>query len=206
MKLYTYDPAPNARRVTLFMQYKGIEIDTTQIDMIALEQLGDGYKKVNPECTVPALVLDDGTVLTEVVGICAYLEALYPDKPLMGSSALERALVISWDHNLYMGIMSATAGILRNTSKGFVNRGLPGPISLPQIPELAERGKLQIPQLLAKLNEHLSSNQWVAGDNFSLADIDLMVSIDFMAWVKQSVPDQCEQLKSWYERAAAVFA
>jgi glutathione S-transferase len=206
MKLYTFDAAPNARRVTLFMQYKGIEIDTTQIAMMEQEQLGEAYQKVNPECTVPALVLDDGTVLTEVVGICAYLEALYPDKPLMGSSALEKALVISWDHKLFMGIMAATASILRNTSKGFVNRGLPGPVDLPQIPELAERGRLQIPQILAKLNEHLSNNQWVTGDNFSLADIDLMVSIDFMAWVKQSVPDECVHLKSWHERAAAVFA
>lgn len=206
MKLYTYDPAPNARRVTLFMQYKGIDIDTKQIDMMALEQLSDDYKEVNPECTVPALMLDDGTVLTEVVGICAYLEALYPDKPLMGSSALEKALVISWDHKLFVGIMAATGGILRNTSKGFVNRGLPGPIDVPQIPELAERGRLQIPQILVKLNEHLASNQWVAGGSFSLADIDLLVSIDFMAWVKQSVPDQCEHLKSWRERAAAVFS
>jgi glutathione S-transferase len=206
MKLYTFDAAPNARRVTLFMQYKGIEIDTTQIAMMELEQLGDDYKKINPECTVPALVLDDGTVLTEVVGICAYLESLYPDKPLMGSSALEKALVISWDHKLFMGIMAATASILRNTSKGFVNRGLPGPIDLPQIPELAERGRLQIPHILAKLDKHLANNQWVAGENFSLADIDLLVSIDFMGWVKQSVPDECVHVKSWHERAAAVFA
>jgi glutathione S-transferase len=206
MKLYTFDAAPNARRVALFMQYKGIEIDTTQIAMMELEQLGDDYKKINPECTVPALVLDDGTVLTEVVGICVYLEALYPERPLMGSSAMEKAQVISWDHKLFMGIMSAIASILRNTSKGFVNRGLPGPLDLPQIPELAERGRLQIPQVLTKLDEHLATNQWVAGDNFSLADIDLMVSIEFMAWVKHSVPEECVHIQSWHERTAAVFA
>ena len=62
MKLYTFDPAPNPRRLTLFMQYKGIEIETQQIDMMAGEQLGDDFRKINPECTVPALVLDDGTV------------------------------------------------------------------------------------------------------------------------------------------------
>ena len=206
MKLYTFDAAPNAKRVTLFMQYKGIEIDTTQIDMMAQAQLGDDFKKINPECTVPALVLDDGTVLSEVVGICVYLETLYPERPLMGSTALEKALVASWDHKLFMGLISATAGILRNTSKGFVNRGLPGPLDLPQIPELAERGRLQIPQFLAELDAHLASNPWLAGDNFSLADIDLMATIDFMAWVKQSVPDECVHLKNWRERADAVFA
>ena len=206
MKLYTFDTAPNPRRLTLFMQYKGINIETRQIDMRALEQLSDEYQTINPERTVPALVLDDGTVLTEVVGICVYLEALFPDKPLLGSSALEKALIISWDHKIFAGLSAATAGILRNSSKGFVDRALPGPINLPQIPELAERGRLQIPQLLPKLNEPLANNQWVAGDNFSLADIDLMVSIDFLAWVKQSVPDEYTHLKNWHERAAAVFA
>ncbi|MDH3993817.1 MAG: glutathione S-transferase N-terminal domain-containing protein, partial [Gammaproteobacteria bacterium] len=82
MKLYTYDPAPNPRRLALFMQHKGIEIESQQIDMMSAEQLGDDYLAINPEATVPALVLDDGSVLTEVVGICTYLEELYPEKPL----------------------------------------------------------------------------------------------------------------------------
>jgi len=206
MKLYTFDAAPNPRRLTLFMQYKGIDIETQQIDMMALEQLGDDYKSIIPECTVPALVLEDGTLLTEVIGICAYLEELHPDKPLMGSSSLERALVISWDHKIFLGLMAAIGGILRNTSKGFVNRGLPGPIDVPQIPELADRGRLQIQQLLPKIDAQLAAHPWLAGDNFTLADIDLLVSIDFMGWVKQTVPDECTHLKSWYERATALFA
>ena len=69
MKLYTFDPAPNPKRLALFMHYKGIDIDTVQIDLNAQEQLGDEYRAINPDCTVPALVLDDGTVLTEVIGI-----------------------------------------------------------------------------------------------------------------------------------------
>ena len=134
MKLYTYDPAPNPRRLTLFMQYKGIELDTQQVDLGTAEQLGDEYRKINPECSVPALVLDDGTVLTEVIGICAYLEALYPDKPLLGSTAKEKAQIISWDHRLFANVFSAIASILRNRSKAMVNRALPGPLDVPQIP------------------------------------------------------------------------
>ena len=95
MKLYTFDPAPNPRRLALFMKLKGIEIDTQQVDMMAAEQLTDAYRQINPACSVPALVLDDGTLLTEVVGMYAYLEELHPKTPLMGSTAAERALVIS---------------------------------------------------------------------------------------------------------------
>jgi glutathione S-transferase len=199
MKLYTFDPAPNPKRLALFMQYKGIEIETQQIDMMAAEQLGDDFRKINPECTVPALVLDDGTVLTEVIGICTYLEGLYPDK-------LEKAQVVSWDHKLYLGIMMGIASMLRNNGEAFRDRALPGPLDVPQIPELAERGLLQLQHALPKLDAHLATSTWLAGDNLTFADIDLLVGIGFMAWVKQSVPEQCTHLKAWYERAAAELA
>lgn len=203
MKLYTYDPAPNPRRLALFMQYKDIEIETQQIDMMAGEQLGDEFRAINPECTVPALVLDDGSVLTEVVGICTYLEGMYPDKPLMGTTPLEKALVISWDHKLFVGVMMSIASMLRNRSEAFRDRALPGALDVPQIPELVDRGRLMLQDLMPKLDAHLAENTWMAGDNLTFADIDLLVSVDFMAWVKQSIPEDCTNLKSWQERAAA---
>ncbi len=203
MKLYTYDPAPNPKRLTLFMAHKGIEIETQQIDMMAAEQLGETFRSINPECTVPALVLDDGTVLTEVVGICCYLEELYPGRPLMGQTALERAQVISWDHKLFVGSIQAVASMLRNSSKGFAGRALSGPLDIPQIPELVDRGLLQLQYALPKLDTHLAQSPWVAGENFTLADIDLWVVVDFMAWVKQTIPEQCKHLSDWYQRASA---
>ena len=206
MKLYTFDPAPNPRRLTLFMQYKGIEIETQQIDMMTAEQLGDDYRKINPDCTVPTLVLDDGTILTEVVGICTYLEATHGDKPLMGSTPLEQAQVISWDHKLFLTLMMPVAGMLRNRGEGFQDRALPGPLNIPQIPELIDRGALQLQYILPKLDAHLADHKWLAGDNFTFADIDLLVGLDFIGWVKQSVPDECSHLKAWQERAAAELA
>jgi len=203
MKLYTYDPAPNPRRVALFTQYKGIDIDALQIDLATGEQLGEDYRRINPECTVPALQLDDGTVLTEVIGICTYLEALHPDRPLLGTTPLEKALVISWVHRLFGGMTMAIAGMLRNRSRAFENRGLPGPLDLPQIPELVERGKLQLRHILPRLDNELAARPWLAGNNFTFADIDLLVAVDFMAWVKESVPAECTHLLAWYERAKA---
>jgi glutathione S-transferase len=188
------------------MQHKGIEIDTQQIDMMAAEQLGDDFRKINPEGTVPTLVLDDGTVLTEVVGICTYLEELYPQKPLLGTTPLEKAQVISWDHRLFAGMTMAIAAMLRENSKAFRDRALPGSLNVPQIPELTERGLLQLQHILPVLDAHLANSTWLAGDNFTFADIDLLVMVDFMAWVKQSVPEECTHLKAWYERAAAELA
>jgi glutathione S-transferase len=206
MKLYTYDPAPNPRRLTLFLKLKGVEIETQQVDLMVAEQLTDAYRQVNPACTVPALVLDDGTVLTEVIGIYTYLEQLHPEPPLMGSTAEERAQVISWCHRLFYGLMMAIASVLRNKSKSFHNRALPGPLDTPQIPELVERGLLQVRHILPELDTHLATSTWLAGDNFTVADIDLLVAIDFLAWIKESVPEHCPHLKAWYERAATRVA
>jgi glutathione S-transferase len=201
VKLYTYDLAPNPRRLGLFLKYKGISLDTQQIDLATGEQFTEAFRSINPHCTVPALQLDDGTVLTEVIGICVYLEALYPSKPLLGSSDREKAEVISLDHQLFVSVMMAIAGILRNGSKAFANRALTGPLNVPQLPELVERGKLQLSHLLPALDNQLANRPWLAGDNFTFADIDLLVMVDFMAWVKMSVPEECTHLKAWYERA-----
>ncbi len=206
MKLYTYDPAPNPRRLALFLKLKGIEIETQPVDMLVAEQLSDAYRAVNPACTVPALVLDDGTVLTEVIGMYTYLEQLYPEQPLMGSTAVERAQVVSWCHKLFHDLMMAIASVLRNRGKSFHNRALPGPLDTPQIPALAERGLLQIRHILPELDAHLATSTWLAGDNFTVADIDLLVTIDFLAWIKESIPEHCPHLKAWYARAAAHVA
>ena len=69
MKLYTYDAAPNPQRLAHFMKYKGIEIDTQQVDMMTAEQLQEQYRAIYPDCTLPGLVLEDGTVLTDVMGM-----------------------------------------------------------------------------------------------------------------------------------------
>ena len=203
MKIYTFDNAPNGRRLQLFLNYKGLSIDTEQVDMLSQAQLTDEYRAIVPTGTVPALVLDDGSVMTEVIGQCVYLEAIHPDKPLLGSSAMEKALIMSWDHKLYGGLFTAIASMLRNHSKAFENRGLPGPLDLPQIPQLVTRGKLQIDYMLPELDAHLANNTWVIGDTLTMADIDLLVACDFLAWVKESIPETCSHLSDWYARASA---
>ncbi|MDZ7783667.1 MAG: glutathione S-transferase family protein [Halioglobus sp.] len=203
MKLYTFDPAPNPRRLALFMQYKGIEIDTEQVDLMKGEQLTPEYRAINPECTVPALVLDDGTTLSAVIGICTYLEETHPEKPLLGTTALEKARVISWSHHLFVGLFQAIANILRNANENFAGRALPGPLELPQIPELAERGRQQVAHFLPMFDAHLSHNRFMAGDSISMADIDLLVALEFLGWVQESVPEDCKSLLEWRERATA---
>lgn len=206
MKVYTYPAAPNPQRLATFMKYKGIEIDTQEIDMGQREQLSDAYRAINPDCTLPALVLDDGTVISQVIGQVTYLEQVFPDKPLLGSTPTEKALVISWCHKLANSLTLGIATVFRNRSKGFVDRALPGPLNLPQIPELIDRGMAQIDYSLQELDAHLAKNTWMAGDNFTFADIDLLTGLGFMGWLKKSIPEECTHLQAWHERAQAELA
>jgi glutathione S-transferase len=205
MHLYTFDPAPNPRRLQLFIHYKGIDVETTQIDLMEKAQLEEDYLRINPAGTVPALVLDDGTVLSEVIGACDYLEALYPERPLLGTTPLERAQVLSWDHRLFNTCIMAVAEILRNGNPNFADRALPGPLPVPQIPELVERGRLRLGPGFATADEALARSPFLAGEQPSLADIDLLVVTEFAGWVKESVPDSCQHIHAWLPRAKAAL-
>jgi len=93
MKLYDCATAPSPRRVRIFLAEKGLQIDTVQVDLRNGEQFSDAFRVINPDCTVPALALDDGTVIADAVAICHYIEELHPDPPLIGSTPQERAVV-----------------------------------------------------------------------------------------------------------------
>lgn len=206
MKLYTYDPAPNPKRLAYFMTYKGLEIETAQVDLMNKEQLRDEYQSINPECTVPALVLDDGTVFTEVIGMCVYLEAMFPEKPLLGSTDLEKAQIISWDHKLFNMVFMGVADALRNGSPNFANHALPGPREVAQIPDLVTRGKLRLDYAWPKLDAEMAGKDWLVGDGISMADLDLLACIKFAAWVKSSPGDEFANLHAHASRVSDVLS
>ena len=207
MKLYTCEPAPNPDRLTMFMQYKGISIDTVQVDLGNQEQLGDDYLAAVPEGTVPVLVLDDESRLTEVIAIVHYLEQLYPERPLLGVTPAEKAMVLNWNHRLFNTIFMAIAEAFRNGHPAYKDRALPGPKNYPQITELAARGKARLDDALESMNSLLTERDWVAGDRFSFADIDLMVAISFAKWgARTELGDQQQALQAWRQRVKAELA
>ena len=199
MKLYTYDPAPNPRRVELFMAYKGIDIETAQVDLGAREHFEQQFLTINPLATVPTLHLDDGNVLTEIVSICDYLESQYPQKPLMGNSPLERAQVLSWDHRLHGEFLLAVAEVLRNTAKMFTDHAVPGQASFKQIPELAARGEGRVEVIFDELENYLATRSYFVGDSLTLADI-AFCCFEFCGWIKKPVPEDNTNTQAWLTR------
>ncbi|MEH6552035.1 MAG: glutathione S-transferase family protein [Pseudomonadales bacterium] len=206
MKLYTFEFAPNPQRLHLFMKLKGIEIPSQEINLgEPQEQFSPDFKSINPSCTVPCLVLDDGQILSEVIGICSYLEDLYPDRALMGNDSLERAQVISWDHRIYLEGMSPVAEILRNGNKAFAGRAMPGALAVEQIPELIDRGVKRLDAFFDIADAALEAREFLVGSGPSLADIDLFVLVNFAGWTKTSIPEHCTRLASHHKRMAVLL-
>lgn len=199
MKFYDCQPAPSPRRVRIFIAEKGIELETIEVDLANREQLGAAFKEINPDCTVPVLELDDGTRLTEVFAICQYLEHTFPDPPLMGSSATECALVTMWNTKVEQQGLAAMAETLRNRAKGMKGRALTGPDDFEQISELIDRGRRRFEIFMDRMDRQLKDSQFVVGDAFAIADISLLVAIDFAAWSKISIAEEMVNLGRWYD-------
>lgn len=198
MLFYDCTTAPSPRRVRIFAHEKGISLPSKQVNLRSGEQFSDEFRAINPRCVVPTLVLEDGTVLSDSIAICRYLEIRFPDTPLMGTDAKEAALIEMRQREIELDGILAIVDAFRNGTKGLKDRALPGPSLVPQIPELVERGKARFERFMYELDNELNQTEFVAGETYSIADISLFVAIDFAGWIKMSIPDECTNLLRWH--------
>jgi len=194
---YDCATAPSPRRARILLAEKGVPHETIEVDLRSGEQLGEAYRKVNPHCTVPTLRTDDGLALSDNAGITAYLEARYPQPPLLGTSPAERAEIASWNWRIEFEGLMAIAEAMRNRAPAMVDRALPGPVNYPQIPELAERGLARVQQFLVTLNDRLAGREFVATERFSVCDITAVVAVDFARVVRIKPGEQHPHLLRW---------
>ncbi|MDE2081896.1 MAG: glutathione S-transferase [Burkholderiales bacterium] len=197
LTLYDYAMAPSPRRARILLAEKGVVHDTVSIDLRANEQLGEAYRAINPQCTVPALRLEDGRVLTDNAAIAAYLEARYPAPPLLGTTPFEKAEIASWNWRAEFEGLLAVAEALRNSAPAMKERALTGPVGYPQIPELAARGLARVQQFFATLDAHLADRETLAGGGFSIADITAVVAVDFARVVRVKPGEAHPHLLRW---------
>jgi glutathione S-transferase len=192
MRLYDGGRAPNPRRVRVYLAEKGITVPTEQVDLGALQQKSDAYTTINPMQRVPALVLDDGTVITESIAICRYFEALHPDPPLFGRGALQSALVEMWNRRVEFHLFIPVSNIFRHLHPAMKE------MEIPQVKEWGEANKPRALSFLDHLDGELKTRSFIASNDYSVADITAMIAIDFLRVSKLAVPDALTNLKRWY--------
>jgi glutathione S-transferase len=196
MKLFNAAFPPSPRRVRVFLAEKSIDVPRVEVDLAAQEHRGEAFTALNPLQCVPALELDDGSVITESAAICRYFEALHPEPSLFGRTPEEIALVDMWMRRVEFGLYATIAAVFRHSHPAMKAS------EVPQCAEWAEINKPRVLDELAFLNSALEGREWLATDFYSVADIALLCSVDFMRPIRIAIPDDCENLKRWHLAAS----
>jgi len=204
MKLYHSTSSPNSRRVRIFIAEKGISVPLQPVNLGEKEQFSDWFTAINPRQQVPALVLDDGRTLAEVPAIWRYLEEIYPELPLFGNDAVDEALITMWERRVELDGFAPTMEGVRNAAAGLKGRALSGPHDYEQIPALVDRNRCRVADFYADFDDRLDEVPFVAGTEFSVADITALVTVDFAtAALKMPIPNSSRAFRRWYEKVSA---
>ena len=198
MKLYN-SGGPNPRMVRMFMAEKGVDAPKIEVDLRGGENRREPYLKVNPSGQMPALELDDGTVLAEIKAICEYIDEIKKDTPsLIGDTPAERAKTRMWTRRIDLNIVEPAANGFRFSEglKLFQDR-------IRCIPQAADELKATARDKLMWLDGLMGANPFVTGSKLTMADILLFAFLDFMKTVGQPLDPNAKNLTAWFERMKA---
>lgn len=204
MKLYDSPWAPSPRRVRIFLAEKGIAVERITVDLRQNEQLGEAFLAVNPRGVVPALQLDDGTVITESSAICRYFESIQPEPPLFGTDPVSIARIETWTRLVEADGYAAAVYAFRNSKPQMEGRALPGNMPATAIiPALVDRAALMWSVFVDALEVQLTGNPWVAGNDLSYADIAALVAVDFGGRAGLATGQEHGALANWHRTMSA---
>jgi glutathione S-transferase len=173
------------------------------IDLSKGEQHSDAYRAINPRRVVPTLVLEDSTAIGEVLAIWRYIEEAYPSPPLLGTTPKHKALITMWERRVELEGFAAVMEGVRNAAERLMGRAIAGSHDYDQIPALVERSKLRVKNFYSDLDGRLAETAFVAGGDFSAADITALVTVDFASKAMNFAPPAAHAaLKRWYENVS----
>lgn len=197
MKLYGEDnPAPNPRRVRIFLAEKGGSVEHVRVPMRERGHKAADFLAKNSLGQLPTLELDDGTFLSESVSICRYLDETLPGPSLFGSTARERAEVDMWIRRIEFQLMNPIGQIWRHTHP--LTAAL-----LTQFKDFGESNRPRIEQIYHWLDSELAGKAFIAGEAYSMADIIALTTVDFGLFIGIPIPADCANVLAWHGRVSA---
>ena len=190
------NPAPNPRRVRIFIAEKGLDLPETPVNLMKREHKSDEHKARNSLGQVPTLVLDDGTAISETVAICRYLDETHPGGALFGTTPLERAQVDMWIRRIEFQLMNPVGMFWRHAHPRTA-------ALLTQFKDFGESNRANYESALKWLDRELADKPFVAGDTYTMADICALCTVDFADWIGLPVADDLANVKAWHARVTA---
>jgi glutathione S-transferase len=197
MKLYDSKLAPNPRRTRIFLAEKSISLPSEQIDIAAQQHKTPEYAAINPLQRMPALVLDDGTIITESIAICRYFEMLHPEPPMFGVGPKDSALVEMWNRRAEINFFANVAAVFRHTHPAMKE------LEVPQVPAWADANRPRVAWFLEMLDGELANREFIAGDRYTVADITMQVAVDFMKPARLVMSEDLANVKRWHAAVSA---
>ncbi len=191
MKLYNLPPAPNPRRVRIFLAEKGVEVPSVALDITKNEHRTPEFLALNPLAALPVLELDDGTVITESIAICRYFEELHPQPPMFGRSALERAQVEMWTRRVELGLMRAITDHFVHGNDFWKGRR-------EQVPEYAALARTRALASMKWLDGELAERAFIAGSDYTVADITAQCALLLGKNTGIAIPLERQSLTRWW--------
>lgn len=191
------NPAPNPRRVRIFIAEKGIDLPETRVALHRREHKSPEHKARNSLGQVPTLVLDDGTAISETVAICRYLESLHATPPMFGRDGLQQALIDMWIRRIEFQLMTPVGMFWRHAH--------PLTASLiEQHKDFGESNRAHYASAARWLDRDLADGRpFIAGDDYTMADIAALSTVDFAAFIGLEIPEDAPNLKAWHARVTA---
>jgi glutathione S-transferase len=198
MKLYDEsNPAPNPRRVRIYLAEKNISLPLVPVALRKREHKAPDFVAKNSLGQVPALELDDGTIIAESVAICRYLEELNPNPPLFGQTALEKAQVDMWVRRSEFQIMRPISHVWRHADPRTAFLG-------GQFTDFGEANKAQVLGAHEWLDQELSDGRpYLIGASFTIADIVMLCNLDFGSFIGLPIAPSLAHLSAWHQRVSA---
>lgn len=198
MKLYDFNAAPNPRRVRVYLAEKSFAIPLAQVNLFKGEHRTPEFLAKNPFGRIPVLELDDGRVLSESMAICRFIEELKPSPPLFGRNREEHAFVEMWQRTAEYELLFPVANAFRHGTD-FGKRLEPN-----QNTAWADSCRTRALAAMKIFDAQLGGRQFVAGNEFTIADITAMIALDFGAATGAiKAPDELNNLKRWHSEVAA---
>jgi glutathione S-transferase len=197
MKLYNAPlPAPNPRRVRIFLAEKGVSLPLVEVNIMTGEIKQPPHLSRDPLGQLPTLELDDGTFLSETVAICRYLESLYPEPPLFGRTPLETARIDMLTRRIEFQVGTPVGMFWRHAHP------LTARVVKPQYTEFGESNRDHYLRGLKWLETELAGKRFIAGADYTIADICLLSMVDFAGWIGLPLPGDLPNLAAWHARVS----